>query len=81
MHLMWLSVLSNIADIFENEFENCGLQLEGIFLKISKRFKSSFEYVNIQFHRVVGVESVNWTLIKRNYKATSITWNYDIETF
>ena len=32
-----------------------------------------FEYVNIQFHRVVGVESVNWTLIKRNYKATSIT--------
>ena len=31
-----------------------------------------FEYVNIQFHRVVGVEGVNWTLIKRNYKATSI---------
>ena len=41
MHLMWLSVLSNIADIFEKKSENCGLQLEGTFLKISKRFKSS----------------------------------------
>ena len=41
MHLVWLSVLSNIADIFEKKSENCGLQLEGIFLKISKSFKSS----------------------------------------
>ena len=41
MHLVWLSVLSNIADIFEENSEDCGLQLEGIFLKISKRFKSS----------------------------------------
>ena len=32
----------------------------------------SFEYVNVQFHRVVKVESVNWTIIERNYKATSI---------
>ena len=40
MHLMRLSVLSNLADIFEKKSENCGLQLEGIFLKISKRFKS-----------------------------------------
>ena len=41
MHLMSRSVLSNIADIFEKISENRGLQLEGIFLKISKRFKSS----------------------------------------
>ena len=30
-------------------------------------------HVNIQFHRVVGDDYTNnWTLIKRNYKATSI---------
>ena len=38
-----LSVLSNIADNFaiEKKTESCGLQLEGIFSKISKRLKSS----------------------------------------
>ena len=36
-----MSVPSNIADIFKKKSENCGLQLEGIFLKISKRVKSS----------------------------------------
>ena len=49
--------------------ENCGLQLEGIFLNLSR---TQF-HVNIQFHRVVGDDYTNnWTLIKRNYKATSI---------
>ena len=32
----------------------------------------SFEYVKHTIHRVVGVENINWTLIMRNYKATSI---------
>ena len=50
MHLMGLSVLSNIADIFEKKSENRGLQLEGIFLKISKRFQvKSFDYVTYNF--------------------------------
>ena len=53
MHLMWLLVLSNIADIFEKKSENCGLQLEGIFENFKTFQVKSFEYVNIQFHRVV----------------------------
>ena len=41
-----------------------------------KTFKTfqvkSFQYVDIQFHRVVWDKTLNYSLIKRNYKATSI---------
>ena len=45
--------------MFEKKSKNCGLQLESIFLKFQNVQVKSFEYVNIQFHRVVGDESVN----------------------
>ena len=60
MHLMWLSVLSNIADIFENKSENCGLQLEGIFENFKTFQVKSFEHITYNFIALyVGVESVN----------------------
>ena len=37
MHLIGLSVLSYIADIFEKKSENCGLQFEDIFQNLSRQ--------------------------------------------
>ena len=49
-----------------------------------KTFKTlqvkSFQYVNIQFHRVVWDESVNYTLIKRNYKFKPPQFNETMTT-
>ena len=62
--------LTQIETMNTFKSENCGLQLEGENFKAFQL--KPFEYVNIQFHRVIGVVSVNWTLIKRNYKGPQL---------